>query len=92
MADRIERLAKVKSDYNNKVVIVQQSCYAVENWDKRSSSSSSSSNIDNNIKPIRVTLNSPRHDEVYEINGFYAEMFSLSHFSRSRDSSVPSTL
>ena len=25
-----ERLAKVKSDYNNKVVIVQQSCYALE--------------------------------------------------------------
>jgi len=30
VADRIERLAKVKSDYNNKVVISQQSCYAVE--------------------------------------------------------------
>ena len=35
----------------------------------------------NNIKPVRVTLNSPQQNEVYEISGFYAEMFSWPQFS-----------
>ena len=42
----------------------------------------------NNIKPVRVTLNSPQQNEVYEINGFNAEMFSWPQFSWPIDSSV----